>query len=109
MIAGWGGRRNVRKVVMRATSQMIFGLAMISGVIGLSLFSSGQTRQGRVVSANDFPGQDLGVKINAADKALGTSPGEIVVKGGGTISTQVIISSDHVLRFLPGSMSPRPQ
>ena len=56
-----------------------------------------------MVSANDFPGSDLGAKINAADKALGTSPGEITVKGGGTISTQVIISSDHVLRFMPGT------
>lgn len=57
----------------------------------------------RVVSANDFPGQDIGAKINAADKALGAGKGEIVVKGGGTIATQVIVSSDHVLRLLPGT------
>lgn len=53
----------------------------------------------KVVYAKDFPGQDIGAKINAADKALGAAPGEIVVQGGGTISTQVIISSDHVLRL----------
>ncbi|HEX9422698.1 MAG TPA: right-handed parallel beta-helix repeat-containing protein [Pyrinomonadaceae bacterium] len=57
----------------------------------------------RVVSVNGFPGQDIGAKINAADKALGAGKGEIVVKGGGTIATQVIVSSDHVLRFLPGT------
>lgn len=55
------------------------------------------------MTANDFPGQDLGAKINAADKALGTNVGEIVAKGGGTISTQVILSSDHVLHLMPGT------
>jgi hypothetical protein len=64
--------------------------------------TAGSTRP-RVVSANDFPGQDIGAKINAADKALGAAKGEIVVKGGGTIATQVIVSSDHVLRLLPGT------
>ncbi|HEV7743901.1 MAG TPA: right-handed parallel beta-helix repeat-containing protein [Pyrinomonadaceae bacterium] len=57
----------------------------------------------RTVTANDFPGQDLGAKINAADKSLGVGSGEIVVKGGGTIATQVIVSSDHVLRLMPGT------
>ena len=61
----------------------------------------------KVVSANDFAGQDIGAKINAADKALGVGRGEIVVKGGGTITTQVIVSSDHVLRFLPGTYATR--
>jgi hypothetical protein len=78
-------------------------LVIVSAVISLSLFGSAQNKQGRVVSANSFPGNDLGAKINAADKALGAAPGEITVKGGGTISTQVIISSDHVLHFLPGT------
>jgi hypothetical protein len=83
--------------------QMILGLGLIAAVMTLSFFISAQTRQGRVASANDFPGSDLGAKINAADKALGTSPGEITVKGGGTISTQVVVSSGHVLRFMPGT------
>lgn len=78
-------------------------VAMISIITGFVLTISAQKRQGRQVSANDFPGADLGAKINAADKALGAKPGEIVVKGGGIISTQVIISSDHVLRLLPGT------
>jgi hypothetical protein len=82
--------------------KLILGLVMISSVTGFVFAVSAQKRQGRVVSANDFPGADLGAKINAADLALGASPGEIVVKGGGRISTQVIISSDHILRFLPG-------
>ena len=83
--------------------QFIFGFAMIATVAGFVFAVSLQRQQTRVLSANDFPGADLGAKINAADKALGVKPGEIVVKGGGTISTQVIISSDHVLRFLPGT------
>ena len=61
----------------------------------------------KVVSTNDFPGQDIGAKINAADKALGTGAGEIVANGGGTILTQVIISSDHVLRLMPGTYAAR--
>src|SRR6266566_552609 len=61
----------------------------------------------KVVSASDFPGSDLGAKINAADKALGQGHGEIVVKDGGAISTQIIVSSDHVLRFLPGTYATR--
>ncbi len=83
--------------------QLILGVVMISIITGFVFTISAQKRQGRQVSANDFPGSDLGAKINAADKALGPKPGEIVVKGGGIISTQVIISSDHVLRFLPGT------
>jgi len=82
--------------------KLILGVVMIFIIAVLVFAVSAQKRQGRVVSANDFPGADLGAKINAADKALGASPGEIVVKGGGTISTQAIISSDHILRFLPG-------
>jgi len=57
----------------------------------------------KTVTANNFPGSDLGAKINAADKSLGAGAGEIVVKGGGTITTQVVVSSDHVLRFMPGT------
>ena len=37
--------------------------------------------------ANGFPGADLGAKINAADKDLGATVGEIVVQNGGTISS----------------------
>jgi hypothetical protein len=74
-------------------------ISLLSGFV-CAVFA--QTR-GRQVNANDFPGGDLGAKINAADRALGQRPGEIVVRGGGTISTQVIISSDHVLRLLPGT------
>jgi hypothetical protein len=62
-----------------------------------------QTQRMRRLSANSFPGVDLGAKINAADKALGASSGEITVSGGGTISTQIIVSPGHTLHFLPGT------
>src|SRR6266446_1983127 len=83
--------------------QFVLAVVMICIVMCLVFPVSAQKRQGRVVSANAFAGAELGAKINAADKALGAAAGEIVVKGGGTISTQVILSSDHALRFLPGS------
>lgn len=82
---------------------LILDVVMISIVTGFVFAISAQKRRGHQVAANDFPGDELGAKINAADKSLGPKPGEIVVKGGGIISTQVIISSDHVLRFLPGT------
>ena len=56
-----------------------------------------------VVSANSFPGTDLGAKINAADVNLGAQAGEIQVSGGGTISTRVILSANHTLRFSAGT------
>ncbi|MGI8837270.1 MAG: hypothetical protein ACR2H4_11625 [Pyrinomonadaceae bacterium] len=53
--------------------------------------------------ANNFPGSDLGAKINAADKDLGNREGENQVRSGGTISTQVVINPKHTLRFGPGT------
>ncbi|MEP6743253.1 MAG: right-handed parallel beta-helix repeat-containing protein [bacterium] len=64
----------------------------------------GQTTPRRISKvANSFPGADLGAKINAADKALGATAGEVLVQNGGLISTQVTISPGHTLRFEPGT------
>ena len=81
----------------------IFSVILISTVTSFVLVANGQQQRTQVVNANDYPGQDIGAKINAADKALGLKPGEIIVKGGGTISTQIVISSDHILRLMPGT------
>ena len=63
-----------------------------------------QTASGKVTRvANSFPGADLGAKINAADKDLGATVGEILVQNGGIISTQVTINPGHTLRFGPGT------
>jgi hypothetical protein len=86
-----------------AKARKLFLSAVMISALACLVFSVSAQKRGRTVSANDFPGADLGAKINAADKALGQGAGEIVVRGGGTISTQVIISPDHVLRFLPGT------
>lgn len=58
--------------------------------------------QTRVVYAEKYPGADVGVKINAADAALGADAGEIRVASGGNIATQINISSRHTLRFTGG-------
>ncbi|MEO8434317.1 MAG: right-handed parallel beta-helix repeat-containing protein [Pyrinomonadaceae bacterium] len=60
----------------------------------------------RTVFADRFPGADLGARINAADRSLGAAAGEIVVRGGGKISTQVIVSKGHTLRFMRGIYAP---
>jgi hypothetical protein len=60
-----------------------------------------------VLCANDFPGDDLGAQINAADLALGDRGGEIWACGGtadapALIRTTIIVSSNHTLRLFPG-------
>ena len=48
-------------------------------------------------------GTDWGARINAADAQLGTNASVIEVDGGGQIATQIVISSNHTLRFGPGT------
>lgn len=64
---------------------------------------------GRVLEASSFQGADLGAKINAADRALGSSPGEIVARGGGRITTQVVVNANHTLRLMRGTYAPTTQ
>lgn len=85
---------------------LVTGMVLIlatTEVFASHVISQPSRQRTRTVSAKQFPGEDLGEKINAADSALGTAAGEILVEGGGTISTQVIISSDHILRFKAGT------
>ncbi|HEX6732198.1 MAG TPA: right-handed parallel beta-helix repeat-containing protein, partial [Pyrinomonadaceae bacterium] len=84
---------------LRLQTIFIVSILLISS---LAVVGSAQREQRRVF-AESFPGADLGAKINAADRALGNQPGEIVVRNSGTIATQVILSSDHVLRLSPGT------
>ena len=58
------------------------------------------------VYARRFPGADISEKINAADASLGSRTGEIVAEGGGTIGTQIVISSGHTLRLRAGTYAP---
>lgn len=92
-------------------------LLVLSFILFSSSAVSAQTRQrqagartaqtgGRTVEASGFPGADLGAKINAADRALGSSPGEIVVRGGGRISTPIVVSEGHRLRLTAGTYAP---
>ncbi len=94
-------KRSYRLIVMTAALGLLIGILLPT--VSAQTRPRQQNPRGRSVSANNFPGADLGAKINAADKSLGAAQGEIVVTGGGTISTQVIISSGHVLRFQNGT------
>jgi hypothetical protein len=82
---------------------IVFRVFLMMTIVSLPLIVNAQRQRARSVNANDYPGQDIGAKVNAADKALGVNAGEIILRGGGTISTQIIISSDHVLRVMPGT------
>jgi hypothetical protein len=85
----------------------LFSLACTSGDARLQT----RTRQagGRVVEASSFPGSDLGARINAADRSLGSSPGEIVARGGGRITTQIVVNAGHTLRLMRGTYAPSTQ
>jgi hypothetical protein len=63
------------------------------------------------VYADQFPGSDCGAKINAADKSLGSQPGEIDVRPTcGTVwTTPVILSTGHNLRFMAAGNYSLPQ
>lgn len=63
----------------------------------------GESQSPRVVIANKQKGADIGAKINAADALLGPNKGEIWAYDGGTISTQVVVSSNHTLKLFPGT------
>lgn len=88
---------------LRERNQFLLCATLIGTIFTFLFTASAEPQQGTVLLANNFPGSDLGAKINAADKALGPKRGEIVIKNGGIISTQAIISSDHVLRVMPGT------
>jgi hypothetical protein len=72
-------------------------------VIFAAASQSPVTAQARVVRADRYPGADLGAKINAADRDLGSASGEIQTSGGGRISTQIVISANHTLRLAVGT------
>lgn len=58
---------------------------------------------GRTVYAAQFPGKDVGARINAADAALGAQAGTIILQGGGNVSTQVHVSPKHTLQLASGT------
>src|SRR5437764_7884961 len=90
--------------VMMRSKGFIFWLLSLSLLSALAVSCSAQTR--RAVEASNFPGADIGAKINAADRSLGSAAGEIVARGGGRISTQIVVSGGHTLRLMPGTYAP---
>jgi hypothetical protein len=63
------------------------------------------TPQRNVRIADQFAGTDLGSKINAADKDLGSSPGEIRVTTAAIISTPVALLPNRTLVLLAPAVS----
>lgn len=90
---------------MRTFVLTLAAAVLLSGCATAATSPAGAQGRGRQVVrvANDFPGADLGAKINAADASLGTTQGEIQVRGGGAISTQVVLGPGHTLRFAAGT------
>lgn len=57
----------------------------------------------RFCDVSKMGGADVGEKINACDKMLGSQKGEIRLTGGGNIATQIVISSNHTVRVISGN------
>lgn len=53
------------------------------------------------LNTKDFPGDDVGARVNAAITSLSGRPGSIVVEPG-TIATQIRLTPTHNLYFRPG-------
>ncbi len=65
----------------------------------------------RRVNAHEFPGDDIGTKINNAAKSLGSVPGEIVLSSGGLFKVTAIIPAGCTLLLKGGiykSVTPGP-
>jgi len=87
------------------SNQVIAGNKTFTGVTTFAgTFGECQVAPGLYVNADCYAGGDLGAKINAADAILGATAGEIWVDGlsGYTITTPVVLSADHILRFVQG-------
>jgi hypothetical protein len=56
-----------------------------------------QPVQGSFISADEQSGSDMGAKIGAANKALGSAKGEIRVAKSGEISEPIVLSQNHDL------------
>lgn len=96
-------------MIIQGFSLLTMLLAFVAAaVLGLPAAQKPQTGAraqtsvgGRCLVAG-MKGNDVGAKINACDAKLGSNKGEILLSGGGTISTQVVISSHHTLRVSGG-------
>jgi parallel beta-helix repeat protein len=99
-------------MIIKGSSLFTMSLALVAAaVLGLPAAHKGQSRTrlqtavGGTCLAARMRGNDVGAKINACDTQLGSSKGEILLSGGGTISTPVNISSNHTLRVSSGIYS----
>jgi hypothetical protein len=90
----------------RALFFLLISLSLSAGTEASAQARQRQTGARRTVEADRFPGSELGAKINAADRSLGATTGEIVARGGGRIGTQIVISEGHTLRLMPGLYAP---
>lgn len=71
------------------------------------LSQTASTSQGTATcDARRQPGTDIGAKVNACDRILGQKTGEIVLTGGGTISTQILLSPGHTLKLVGKGVYP---
>jgi hypothetical protein len=91
---------------MKKKNKLIASLVVILLVTASAFVATRQTvgNLNNIRFADQYPGQDCGEKINAADKELGSAAGEIWVNNdcGFEWRSPVNISTGHVLRFHQG-------
>jgi len=68
--------------------------------------SASTSQASRTCEVRRQPGADVGAKVNACDRMLGPGAGEIILTGGGTISTQILLSPGHTLKLVGRGVYP---
>jgi hypothetical protein len=84
------------------TGNWLMQMAIFRAASWTNAQGTSSTRSHQVLDASQFPGADCGMKVNAAEAALGSSAGEIQVSNacGTTVWSPVTISNSyHTLRF----------
>jgi hypothetical protein len=96
-------------MIIRGFSLFTISLASAAAaVLGLPTahtvqpIGASQASAGGQCLTSQMRGSDLGAKINACDTRLGGGKGVILLRGGGTIATPVVISANHTLRVSSG-------
>src|SRR5437762_2586674 len=99
LASGYPG--NSRQLPKRSRAVLTTATAVQSSLVQQAI----PKPSGAVVRVSDYKGTDLGVRINAADTALGAKKGWIVVDIEGELRTQAHISQGHTLKFASGRFS----
>ena len=100
-----GAQREPQKLLIAKVESAITGATTRPQTRPRSIPASA-SQASRTCDARRQPGADIGAKVNACDRMLGQGVGEILLTGGGTISTQILLSPGHTLKLVGKGVYP---